>query len=159
MKNIFRISIGIIITLLAAACSNNSSEQKTVSDKNNDTASIKMEHSHETEETALTLNNGVKWKADSITNVNVEQLIRITENDKTKTLNDYQEIGNNIQGGINKLVKDCKMQGDDHEALHHWLEPLLKKNDALIKSSSFEQAQKIFQEEKQHLNLYHNYFE
>lgn len=158
MKTIFSITAAMVIIIFLTACGNNNSEQKPVSEKK-DTAQIIQEHSHEVKEAALTLNNGAKWKADSITNANVKQLINIADSGKPASLNEYQQLGNNILDGINKLLKDCKMQGADHEALHHWLEPLLNKNDSLIKSSSLAQAQQIFTEEKQQLNLYHNYFE
>jgi len=159
MKNIFSVTIGMAIIIFVAACDNNNTEQKLVSEKKNDTLTQTVEHHQEEEGNSLSLNNGAKWKADSITNANVGQLFKIVDNSKPASLNDYKQLGYNILDAINKLLKDCKMKGADHEALHHWLEPLLKKNDVLIKSSSLEQAQQIFTEEKQHLNLYHKYFE
>lgn len=123
-------------------------------------------HSHvdrtSVQQTQLTLNNGAKWKADSITNYNVIILKTITDNFKMKPFpssNDYQILSGDLNNGVNQMIQQCKMTGPDHEALHHWLEPVLEKNKELKNISDTANARKIFLSINQRIDDYHNYFE
>jgi hypothetical protein len=51
------------------------------------------------------------------------------------------------------------MTGPDHEALHHWLEPILEKNKELKNISDTTNASKIFVSIDQRIDDYPNYFE
>lgn len=155
MKKITKLLWSISLTALMG-CSSNANNGKNA--QSGDTT-LPAHHHHEEEGAVLTLNNGSKWKADSNTNTNVKQLVRIAEDAKPVTLTDYQKFGDNLQEGIHRLIKDCRMKGAEHEALHRWMEVLLEKNKKLMEISSVEEAQNIFREQKQHLNLYQNYFE
>lgn len=106
--------------------------------------------------------NGVKWKADSVTNNNVAILRSIAEDFKTKStpsVSDYQKLSADLTTGLNKMIKECKMTGADHDALHIWLEPVLKENTALKSSTDPEIAGTIFKSTDHRLDNYNNYFE
>lgn len=106
--------------------------------------------------------NGVKWKADSVTNNNVAILRSIAEDFKTKStpsVSDYQKLSADLTTGLNKMIKECKMTGADHDALHIWLEPVLKENAALKSSTDPEIAGTIFKSTDHRLDNYNNYFE
>lgn len=107
----------------------------------------------------LTLNNGNRWKADSITHVNVSALSKIITEQKPATLEDYHASAQQLQAGIEKLLTDCRMKGDEHEALHHWLEPIMESNGKLSKSTTVEEASTLYNAERERINIYPQYFE
>jgi hypothetical protein len=137
-------------TLLLFAC--NSTSDKTEEH---------TEHPH-SKTSELALNNGAKWKADSITNHNVVALKTIADNFRIKpapSVNDYQLLGNDLKNGLDKMIKECKMTGPDHEALHQWLNPLLKENNELKIVTDTAVAKSVFNSIDKQLDEYHNYFE
>ena len=113
-------------------------------------------------EGALTLNNGKKWKADSITNFNVKALQK-TANDfragNKNTIDEYHSAGKNLENGINKLLADCKMQGAEHEALHKWILPVLEDIKKINAANETGSAETAFAGILEKLNNYNNYFE
>ena len=112
--------------------------------------------------TALSLNNGAKWKADSITNRNVSDLKRIVDNFKKKpshSANDYQIVSTDLSNALNKMIRQCKMTGPDHEALHHWLGPILKETNELKNITDTTIAASTFKSIDTRLDVYNNYFE
>ena len=108
------------------------------------------------------LNNGAKWKGDAPTNENVANLKSIIDNFKTKEnpeVKDYQVFQASFTEGIGKMVKECKMQGPDHDALHVWLEPLMKDNKEMKDLNSKESMAGAFRIISQRVDLYPQYFE
>ncbi len=119
-------------------------------------------HEHAVVDTQFALNNGAKWKADSITNHNVVNLKTIADNFRIKqfpSANDYQLVGNDLNIGVNKLIQDCKMSGPDHDALHKWLEPVLKESNQLKTIADTTVARTTFKSLDERIDAYHNYFE
>ena len=119
------------------------------------------DHSH-AETTALTLNNGAKWKADSITNHNVVSLKTIADNFRIKpfrSANDYQVLGADLSNGLNKMIQECKMSGPEHDALHQWLEPVLSETNQLKKVTDTAVSAKTFKSIDRRIDDYNNYFE
>ena len=118
---------------------------------------------HEKEDAGkLALNNGKKWTADSITNVNVKDLQAVIEKfnaSENKSLALYKTTGAELQTGINKLVNDCKMEGPDHDALHQWLLPLIDEVSKLNRSVAEAEATEHMKATRQRLLLYADYFE
>jgi len=57
------------------------------------------------------------------------------------------------------MVKECRMQGADHKALHQWLEPLIKNVGQLKKASDEKEASTLMNEISEQLTNYHQYFE
>jgi len=121
------------------------------------------QHSHgESETTQLSLNNGAKWKADSITNINVLNLRTIADNFSIKSspsANDYQILSSDLNNALNKMIQQCKMTGPDHEALHHWLEPVLQETNELKGITDTVSARTTFSSIDKRLDDYHDYFE
>ncbi len=107
----------------------------------------------------LTLNNGAKWQADASTNKNVSALSSIVSASQPVTLDDYKNTGKTLQGGIDVMISECRMQGPDHDALHHWLEPLMEENKKLESASSLEQGKKSYDFVNNQINIYPQYFE
>lgn len=110
----------------------------------------------------LALNNGAKWKADSITNHNVIRL-KVTANmfkvDPFPPLNTYQILANDLSRDVDTLLQQCKMKGEDHEALHQWLTPIIHQLYRLKNITDTVEARKIFDSLDQRINIFHQYFE
>lgn len=133
-------------------------------DSNVVSQTIEKEHENhiDKENGGLSLNNGNKWKADVSTNDNVKALLVIVDElntGKDKTLINYHNAATGLQNGLEKMIKECRMQGIDHDALHKWLEPLMKQVSSFQKSTTEEQAEKEFHTIHEQLNLYKKYFE
>lgn len=119
-------------------------------------ATTQEQHAEHAE--GLALNNGAKWQADSTTRVNVTLLQRtITDAKTAKTVN-YLQTAAALQEGLNKMVKECTMQGPDHDALHQWLEPLMEKVKTLKQADTAEKASAILADIEKHLDLFTQYF-
>jgi len=129
--------------------------------QNSNNAEIATAHQERVDSgTQLKLNNGAKWQADSSTNRNVTDLRTIADNFKMlphPSLNEYHIVGRDLSNSLNKMIQECKMSGPDHEALHHWLEPVLKESNQL-KSVTDTTARTTFDSIDKQLDIYHNYF-
>ena len=125
---------------------------------------IEKEHgSHSDKENGeLSLNNGNKWKADASTDSNVKALLAIVDElntGKDKALVNYRNAAAGLQNGLEKMIKECRMQGEDHHALHKWLEPLMKQVSSFQKATTQEKAEEQVHNIHGQLNLYEKYFE
>lgn len=142
--------IGLIICVtLMSACNQSSNKAEHVSHGQDQT-------------TALSLNNGAKWQADSITNNNVSYLKNIADKFKIKpshSVNDYQTLSTDLNNALNKMIQQCKMTRPDHEALHHWLEPILKETNDLKNITDTTISASTFKSIDSRLDVYNNYFE
>lgn len=119
-------------------------------------------HEHGVAATTLTLNNGQKWKADAATNNNVASLKNAAEifsSNSTPAINNYQALGNELGEGLNKMIRECKMSGPDHDALHLWLEPVIQESNELKKISDTTRAREIFYSLKERIEAYQKFFE
>ncbi|PKL78605.1 MAG: hypothetical protein CVV25_10860 [Ignavibacteriae bacterium HGW-Ignavibacteriae-4] len=106
--------------------------------------------------TGIMLNNGQKWIADKHTNDKVSQMKK--EIADYKDSKDYAKLTTNLEADVNELIKGCTMDGEPHNQLHHWLEPLL----GLVKgmkdaNSDADKSAKVEELEKS-LNQYTEYF-
>lgn len=151
MKKLVYLLISASILLACNQSSNKTENDEHVSNEK-----------HTVEDTVLTLNNGAKWKADSITNHNVINLKTIADNFRAKpfpSVNDYQLAGKDLNSGVNKLIQDCKMSGPDHDQLHKWLEPVLKQSNQLKTITDTAVARTTFKSIDARIDAYHNFFE
>lgn len=152
MKKI--LTIFLATSLLLACSSGNNKEKKSPSDPNTEN-----HQEHVEKATGLVLNNGAKWKADSTTLLNVALLQTIVSSAKKESLENYIQTATQLQGGLSKMVNECKMKGADHDALHQWLEPLMEKTKELKKVTTIENAASALSEIEIHINLFVQYFE
>lgn len=153
MKKIFA---ALIVTSFLLACNlqNNAENGSPL-----DTASTEPQHEHAEKASGLILNNGAKWKADSITLLNVRALQNIVSNANKESVVNYSKTATQLQDGLNKMINECKMTGADHDALHQWLEPIIEKTKDLKNADSGENASTILNEVEDQLKLFHQYFE
>ena len=168
MKKIF---LSLFTVAILFSC--NSTDSKTVADEHAD-----HEHATATQETdthehavpsdaALAtgvpeLNDGAKWNSDASTNENVANLKSMIDKFKTNAnpeVADYHAFQASFTDGISKMVQECKMKGPDHDALHVWLEPLMKDNKEMKDLDSKEALAASFNTISQRIDLYRQYFE
>lgn len=152
MKQI--LTILLATSLLLACNAGNEKEKITTTEPAAETIA-----DHAEQATGLALNSGARWKADSTTLLNVALLQKIVSGTKKESLENHLKIAASLQDGLNKMVSECKMKGADHEALHHWLEPIMEKTKELKNANSIETARTIFGEIEKQLNLFPQYFE
>ena len=135
--------------------------------KDNEPAQVKSEtteeatHHHEAETTTLQLNNGAKWKSDSSTNAQVKLMTERMEqyDEANASLATYNDLGNNLKADLDNLVKQCRMQGADHDALHLWLQPVLEKTKELSTAADEKTAASAKTSLQEQLHIYPQYFE
>jgi hypothetical protein len=117
---------------------------------------------HEAGPEELVLNKGAKWKVDHITGENVTNLKAIMAgfvSGNDKTLPAYKKVDDDLQNGLEKMIRECKMQGPDHEALHKWLEPLMEQVSTLKQAATVAAAGQAFNVIQSQVNRYDQYFE
>lgn len=132
MKSILLLSLGA--TLLLGSC-----------DQTTDTHHEQHEHAEQlaattaTAPSELALNNGVKWQTDNSTKLHASKLngiIQAFDNSGDSKLSAYCNLSDAINQELDQLIADCKMKGPEHDALHHWLEPVLHDAEQLKKASN-----------------------
>ncbi|MEO9144129.1 MAG: hypothetical protein ABI237_01105 [Ginsengibacter sp.] len=132
----------------------NQGSDKTTTDESSN-------HVHD-EDVALTLNNGAKWKADTMTNrhlVAIKTMANMFKVAPFPAAEKYQILGSDLQAGFNSMIKDCTLKGAPDEALHKWMLPILRQAQELKNITDTAKARPIFDSLDQRINIYYDYFE
>lgn len=153
-----RYIIFVMLFIIVWACNNNrySANKKLID------SSAAGHLQFETTTDKLLLNKGTKWKSDSSTNNNVKGLLVIIESFNSgadKSLLAYRNTADGLQNGLDKMIKECKMQGPDHDALHKWLEPLIEQLAKFKKASTEAETAQSLEAIHAQVNIYAKYFE
>ena len=159
MKIITMKIILLVATFSVFAISCGNDQQKATK---TETTSEEAKHENEAAKEKLELNNGARWKADSSTNNNVKNLQDIVEkfnSSNDRSISAYTSTATELQAGLDKMIAECKMKGPDHDALHKWLEPLIREVAKLKKTTNEQEAADIIKKIDEHLKLYAQYFE
>ena len=145
--------LGLIVCIgLIHACNNETKKEETV---------VKEASHEQAHEERLTLNDGAKWNSDESTNQNVasmQQIISAFKKNEAVSIENYVSVANELQSGLDKMIKECRMKGADHDALHKWLEPLIGKVKNLKQVDNVETGETATQDIKAHVKVYHQYF-
>jgi len=161
MKYIQTLKYATVIMLATAhlqACQSYENKESKLQTEQATMTDTDHEHAHNAAN-ERSLNNGVKGKADSSTNKNVSALSNVIASAKPVSLEDYRNTGKNLQEGIKKMISECRMQGPDHDALHHWLEPLMEENKKLLEVTTAEEGKEIFEMIRKQIENFSGYFE
>jgi len=153
-----KLLIPLLLIVALLACNNH----KPVKNKNYNNPVEADEHHAGVTNEKLELNNGAKWKADTTTNNNVNDLKRILTkfySGSDKSLSAYKKAQSHLQQGIDKMTAECKMEGPDHIALHKWLEPLLVRVTAFKQAPNPPAAAEALKAIQDQVSLYGQYFE
>lgn len=155
MKKIFYLLPVLAFTFFVAACNQGGEHAEASHDDGHEHASA------DAADTSLTLNNGAKWVVDSTTAdnyINLQTTTNMFAVDPYPSLANYQVYGNDMGTAINKLMKECRMKGADHDALHHWLEPIIRQTKELKNVSDTVEARRLFDSVHTRVDAYNQYF-
>ena len=146
--------------ILFAAC-NNTAKTDKVTDVKAETLQAPAHEEHH-EAAALSLNNGAKWQTDESTRRHAAQLN--AQLDKfTKSTNPdlpgYHAFAGTMQSELDGLINDCKMKGPEHEALHIWLEPVLKDVNNIKTATTIENAKQATEKLTENVRKFNQYFD
>lgn len=151
---IFIVLIGIFV--LTACNTANPPSDVATDNAHSETVSEHMEPA-----ATLTLNQGKKWLSDENTRNHVNKLSDILSAFSSKSrsgISEYQSLASDVQTELNGLIKDCKMSGPDHDALHIWLEPVLNSTAKLKDSQTMEDAEALVESLVKEINKFNTYF-
>lgn len=140
--------IVIISIVFSAACSGNMQQESKQDETGNKKDSL----------TAIQLNEGKKWKADSLTKAHVASMMQLVQDSSFNSSEKSKDLAAKLQANIDALVKDCRMQGADHEALHVWLKGIIKEVKELKQGEDDEYKEEL-QKLKNRLAGFYSYFE
>ncbi len=133
--------------LVLFSCNTKSKEEKT-------TEMNTVEHQH-SENEAIQLNDGEKWKVDD----NMMRHIRNMEKDVIKFDKEnganYSLLAQKLKANIELLTSNCTMKGKAHDELHKWLVPFIELVDAFSKDKSANQ----YTEMKHSFLTFNQYFQ
>ena len=117
----------ILLTVAFTACTSQVKTEKKGNENPNE---------QENTITVIPLNNGNKWKADQATKKNVAAMVQVVNDGNYADTGKRRQLYANVQTKIDTLVIQCSMQGAEHEALHLWLEKVLKDMKKLKEEST-----------------------
>ena len=117
------------------------------------------ENKNETEHTdlAVPLNNGRKWKADEATKKNVAEMIHVVDDSVYADAAKRKQLYATLQTRVDTLVKQCSMQGAEHDALHGWLKKVLKDMKELKENDN--EYNEVFADLKKDIESFNALFE
>lgn len=104
-----------------------------------------------TKDTTLQLNNGEKWKLDEATRQNMNEIKAYISQ---ATHANGELSGQELQKKADKLVKECRMKGADHDALHVWLGPFLQHVQAIKENRDAESASHALRDDVKEFDVY-----
>ena len=91
--------------------------------------------------------------------MNVGILRTIIADAKNNKPANYAATATKLEDGLNKLVKECKMSGAEHDALHQWLEPMIAKTRELKNTGTGENGEAVLNAIDKQMGLFDQYFE
>ena len=107
----------ILLTVAIAACTSHINTEQKGNENTNE---------QENTTTAIPLNNGSKWKADEATKKNAAAIVQVVNDVNYADAGKREQLYASVQTKIDTMVMQCRMQGAEHEALHLWLEKVLR---------------------------------
>ncbi len=159
----------LILMLTVWSCQSNSNTDENhdthqeMSHEKNDMASHSDDHDHDAmHDTSLKLNDGKKWQLDAPTKKNADHIKSVTaqfQDSKATTLADFKDYGNDIQEGLNQMIRECTMTGADDEALHQWFFPIMGNTSQIAKTDDLETAKHSSHEIIERVHELDQYFE
>jgi len=106
----------------------------------------------------MQLDGEKKWNANLETTQGVEKLQEVLTNDKSQSIEDFQNLEKKLADEIAIIFDKCTMKGASHDNLHTFLLPLIKKVDMLKTVSSVDQGRMVSSKISEHLNEYKTFF-
>ena len=110
-------------------------------------------------QTAVTLDNGLKWTANPETTTGIQNMLKLTDAfSATADADAYSKLKTGLENEFQLIFKNCTMKGEAHNQLHNYLLPMKDMFGGLA-SSKQESRQESFRKLQAHLSAYADYFE
>lgn len=103
------------------------------------------------------LNKRAKWKADGSTKKNVVAMMQEVNDTIYADAKKREQLYESVQSGIDTLVKQCSMKGEEHNALHIWLERVVEDVNELKREDN--EYSKAYAALKKDVESFYNFFE
>lgn len=116
-------------------------------------------HSAPATHAALELNEGKKWVVDKPMMAHLLNLEKAVRDFDQAPGGNHAVLAQDIQQNLGRLVTNCTMEGEAHDALHKWLMPFLGVTAEYSKATDPAVQQAKLQEIKESLQVFHVYFE
>lgn len=153
--------LALLFVLFILSCNSTSDEDKKLDVATTENHS-EQEAAHNAEHTKeLSLNNGVKWQTDESTRTHVAKLNALIDAFNSKENADiasYHAFAGDMQKELNELIRDCKMQGADHDALHLWLQPVLQDVSKMKKVKATGEGKHLAEQITNNVKKFDQYF-
>lgn len=104
--------------------------------KSEKTESTETEMHQHSDNEALQLNNGKKWKANETMLLNIRTMEKDVASFDSKKPENYEVLAKNLKANISLLTANCTMTGQAHDELHKWLLPFIDLVDTFSKDKS-----------------------
>lgn len=119
-------------------------------------------HGHGDLQQELKLDNGKKWKADAPAFEGVQSigsLVSAFKSGQEYTVEDYNQLGDDISSQLKLIFKECKMEGEGHNQLHTVLHAIMTDADGLSKVKDLKEGERLVQQVQDHADVFFGYFE
>ena len=133
--------------LVLFSCNTKSKEEKT-----NEMTTVEHQHS---ENEAIQLNDGEKWKVDDNMMRHIRNMEKDVVNFDKESGANYSLLAEKLKANIELLTSNCTMKGKAHDELHKWLVPFIELVDAFSKDKSANQ----YTEMKHSFLTFNQYFQ
>lgn len=137
------------LTMITFSCENTkqTETQQTITE---------AEETHHADETALKLDEGVKWQANLETTEGVLAMQAHLDEFKKTGQKDYRALKQQLDREFKYIFEKCTMKGASHEQLHNFLYPMKTMFAGLEEDTATARESLILLE--QHLPVYFQYF-
>lgn len=157
-RTMVRNSLPLIVAVILASCNQETGQNTDVA------AKMLQEHPTAVKDRShgLYLNEGKKWLVDEATAQHatlMEDIVAQTGKNAQPDLDQYVATGTAMQSAIREMISSCKTKGDDHNALHQWLEPLMAKVALLCEAATLADARVAYEEVNKQVGLFDDFFQ
>jgi len=150
-----KILANIFIVIIFVGCGNkqeNPTPEQTV---------VAEDHSHQMADSfaGMKLNEDQKWMMDEHTRSSFKKMVASFKASDHSTVAGLQNIGGELRGQVNELLKGCTMDGAAHNQLHIFMTGYIPAVDSLSSSVELETGKRQAMKIKEYLEVYDTYFE
>lgn len=119
------------------------------------------DHAHPHDDaSALTLNEGQKWIADSHTYEAAQTMMDLVDAVPAKaSAKTLRALGEDLNEELQGLIRGCTMTGPAHDQLHTWIEGLSPDLQSLMKAQDVTQGKAALENVSRHLEAFETHFE
>ena len=143
-----KIKTTLLVTIAVLLISCNT---KVKDNKNAEFQTKKHEHSNDE---AIQLNDGKKWKVDDNMMVSIRNMEKDVVSFDKENLENYQLLAANLKKNLDLLTSNCTMTGQAHDELHKWLLPFID----LVDNFSTDKSEEQFKEIQDSFIIFNQYF-